>query len=442
MDVPIADDFETDDFSSTWEATGGTGLERAAAGDGPLTSFGMTDSPGGAPAPDSVHITALTTGVSVPAGTGSCMLGAMRFRRADAGSSFFYQVLSDGSPVFTNSGQANTAGSKMVAFSTTPMNGLAGHSVKLRFGYTAGPAPTAESGLWLDDIKLTCYAPLSTPPGYAFLQGTSMAAPHVTGAAGLLFSLEPSASVTEVREALLAGAEPIPSLAGKTATGGRLDIPSAMDALETGPVDDLPPEAPLLTATDPVSPANDGSPKILGSAEDESTIDIYNGEACESPAVASGTAAELESPGLAVDVPAGTTRQFTATATDAAENTSPCSEPIEYTNSTKIIVVDPGEVIVDPLREPLPGTIPAAIVPLPVLPSCKVPKLAGKTLGQAKAALSAAGCRIGKVSKPKARRGQKPPVLVVKSTAPGAGSTASGAVVALTLGPKPKRHHH
>ncbi len=344
QDVPIADDFEANDFSSTWEASGGTGMGRAAAGDGPLTSFGMTDSPGGAPAPNSVHETTLTTGVPLPVGTGACTLSGMRFRRADAGSSFFYQVLSDGSPVFTNTAKTNTAGSQMASFNTTPIKDLDGHSVKVRFGYTAGPSPTVESGFWLDDLKLSCYAPLSTPPGYAFLQGTSMAAPHVSGAAGLLFSLEPAASVTEVRAALLAGAKPVPSLAGKTVTGGRLDIPAAMDALEA---------------------------------------------------------------------------------------------------ATKVIVIDPGEVIVDPLREsPPPGTAPAATVPPPPLPSCKVPKLSGKTLGQAKAALAGAGCRAGKVSKPKARPGQKPPALVVKSSSPAAGATAAGAVVALTLGPKPKRHRH
>ena len=120
----------------------------------------------------------------------------------------------------------------MAPFNTVPITGLGGHSVKVSFGYNAGSSPTAANGIWLDDLKLTCYAPLSTPPGYEFLQGTSMAAPHVTGAAGLLFSLKPTATVTEVRDALLAGVDAIPSLAGETVTGGRLDVAKAMDSLE------------------------------------------------------------------------------------------------------------------------------------------------------------------------------------------------------------------
>ncbi len=430
MIVPIDDDFETNDFSSQWETTGGTGFGRAAPGDGPLTSFGMNDSPGGAPVPSSTHVTTLKTGAPVPAGSGSCTLSALRFRRADAGSSFFYQVLSDDSPVFTNTGSASTVGSNMVRFNTVPISGLGGHSVKVRFGYTAGSSPNAESGVWLDDIKLTCYAPLSTPPGYEFLQGTSMAAPHVTGAAGLLFSLKPSATVTEVREALLAGADPNPSLAGKTVSGGRLDVAQAMDALEGLAVDKTPPAAPSLTATNPASPAPNAAPKIIGSAEAGSMVQIYLGGACKGAPTAEGTASALASPGIAVNVPDSTTSQFSATATDKANNRSGCSVPISYTNNTHFETV----IVQMPPPEPLPITrLPQS--------SCKVPRLAGKTLGQAKAALSAAGCSLGKVNRPRARKGHKAPALVVKSSSPAAGATATGGVVGLTLGPKPKKPH-
>jgi len=67
--------------------------------------------------------------------------------------------------------------------------------------------------------------------------------------------------------------------------------------------------------------------------------------------------------------------------------------------------------------------------------------LAGKTLAQAKSALSSAHCSLGRVTKPKPKPGHRPPALVVKSTSPPAGATTTGAVN-LTLGPKPNRHHH
>ena len=81
-------------------------------------------------------------------------------------------------------------------------------------------------------------------------------------------------------------------------------------------------------------------------------------------------------------------------------------------------------------------TVTVSAVPLP---RCVVPKLKGKTLGQAKTALSRAHCRLGKVHKPKPRKHHKLPKLVVTSSSPRAGaSRPNGTKVGLTLGPAPK----
>jgi IPT/TIG domain-containing protein/PASTA domain-containing protein/List-Bact-rpt repeat protein len=87
-----------------------------------------------------------------------------------------------------------------------------------------------------------------------------------------------------------------------------------------------------------------------------------------------------------------------------------------------------------PVPTPTPTPTP---VPAPTPPStCLVPKLAAKSLGQAKSALKAAHCALGKVTKPKKSKG----ALVVKSTSPGAGKVlADGSKVNLKLGPKPKK---
>src|SRR5262249_43077424 len=126
--------------------------------------------------------------------------------------------------------------------------GLGGHSVQLRFTYAAGATPTASSGVWLDNLSLDFITPVSATTGYKVLEGTSMAAPHVTGAAALLFSLKPSATVSEVRQALLSPTTPTPSLANKTVTGGRLDVSRAIDAL-------VPPDTAIAAA--PQDPTSD-----------------------------------------------------------------------------------------------------------------------------------------------------------------------------------------
>lgn len=72
--------------------------------------------------------------------------------------------------------------------------------------------------------------------GFRYLDGTSFSAPMVAGAAALVLAAQPVASTAQLRGALLAGVKPLPSLAGRTVTGGRLDAQGALLA--------IPPAAP------------------------------------------------------------------------------------------------------------------------------------------------------------------------------------------------------
>ncbi len=60
--------------------------------------------------------------------------------------------------------------------------------------------------------------------GYSSYSGTSMATPHVTGGAALYASTHAGATAEQIKAAILGSAVPTPSLAGKTVTGGRLDV--------------------------------------------------------------------------------------------------------------------------------------------------------------------------------------------------------------------------
>jgi subtilisin family serine protease len=440
--TPFEDTFAIDDFASKWPATGTNGgFERT--GESPLASFGMTDVIG--PAIASTVRETISAPLTIPP-NGGCRLHQTRRVALSSGDHFQYRVLLNGAEVEkAGSEPGNTEKPGLEKrFLDLPAAFDAGGEAQVLFRFTAGSAPAQESGVWLDDISITCVQAVGQADSYGFLEGTSMAAPHVAGAAALLFSREPAATVTEVRDALLSGVDPVPSLAGKTVSGGRLNASKAMDIIEGAepPGDEEAPAAPQLTSTSPASPANENHPRIIGTAEAGSTVHIYASDTCAGAPVATGTAEELASPGIAVAVPDDSISFFSATATDAALNTSACSNPIVYGEQTS-----GGETVVEELP---PGTVagieaairgaspPAAIQPL-AKPSCTAPRLIGKTLGQAKAALVAAHCSLGKVTKPKARKGRKLGSLVVVSAA-----GAAGGKVDLTLGPKPKakKHHH
>lgn len=60
--------------------------------------------------------------------------------------------------------------------------------------------------------------------GYASYNGTSMATPHVTGAAAMYAARHPGATAAQIKAAILNNAAPTPSVQGKVATNGRLNV--------------------------------------------------------------------------------------------------------------------------------------------------------------------------------------------------------------------------
>ncbi len=121
----------------------------------------------------------------------------------------------------------------------------------LRFRLRTNAGGTYD-GVALDDLTVLCVPPLDTYTGardeFEFDQGTSMAAPHVAGTAVLLLSLDPGMSAATLRSRILGSVDRLPALAGKVATGGRLNAARAL-----APPPSAPPPAPPLPPPPPAA---------------------------------------------------------------------------------------------------------------------------------------------------------------------------------------------
>ena len=106
---------------------------------------------------------------------------------------------------------------------------------------------------------------------------TSFAAPMAAGAAAVLFGLDPTASPAVVKQALIDSARPVAAWAGKSVSGGVLDLDAAVrlfaqrrgitlqstTAPPSPPAPPLSPPAPPTTTAAPATPPPDRTPPTL-----------------------------------------------------------------------------------------------------------------------------------------------------------------------------------
>jgi len=112
--------------------------------------------------------------------------------------------------------------------STTNRDQLSSFS---NFGPASVPIAAPGSNIWSTYLGST----------YVSMSGTSMAAPHVSGALAILASQFQEMSAAQLKTVLLKSAEPLPALAGLVG-GGRLDLSrmlGGLDSIPPAPIEDL-----------------------------------------------------------------------------------------------------------------------------------------------------------------------------------------------------------
>jgi serine protease len=103
-----------------------------------------------------------------------------------------------------------------------------------------------------------------TAGDYLVAAGTSMAAPHVSGVAALVFARFPALGPQEVQNKILNGVDRAPGLAGYVATSGRVNALGALNARASAFAP--PPSPPALPAALPPPPASVSPPAARDTA--------------------------------------------------------------------------------------------------------------------------------------------------------------------------------
>lgn len=156
-----------------------------------------------------VHLTSNSWGGG---GYSSLLLTAIQ-QAGTAGQLFVAAAGNDGlnSDLMPNYPSSYAAGNIIAVAASTDRDARASFS-----NYGATTVDLAAPG---DDIYSTIRG-----GGYASFNGTSMATPHVAGAAALLLSVDPSLSVAELKSRIMTTVDVLPSFVNTTVSRGRLNV--------------------------------------------------------------------------------------------------------------------------------------------------------------------------------------------------------------------------
>ncbi|CAJ1430131.1 unnamed protein product [Effrenium voratum] len=120
----------------------------------------------------------------------------------------------------------------------------------------------------------------STIPGgeYASLSGTSMATPHVTGVAALVWMHRPELAAVQVKDIILRSTVPEKALENACVTGGRINARRALNLASIYPAPRPPIHAPSKVSFQDTNPlvGRIGGEAVITTPEDQSDVDFYS----------------------------------------------------------------------------------------------------------------------------------------------------------------------
>jgi len=225
------DDFEGAFDWSTWPPGNPWGLTEEASRS---SSHSLTDRPDADYLPGTLSY-AQTPAIDLSSNSGAVLTFWFK-GTSQSGDYFYVQASSNGIDfdelilvIGEDEGIYWTGSQPTFAPAAADLGAYDGNStLYLRFCFYSNGDSTVEEGWFFDDITITVASSTYNGTEYQFLQGTSMAAPHVSGIAGLIKAFNPSLTHTEIKLAIESSTDPKASLSGSVATGGRVNAYNAI----------------------------------------------------------------------------------------------------------------------------------------------------------------------------------------------------------------------
>lgn len=216
-----------DDFAGAlaW-VTGGTGDSWG------LQSAGLSDSPAGNYAAGT-NSWARSPLIALSS-NGGCQLNYMLVLDTVQNADFLYtEVSTNGVTWSTRAARSGTTNGVQESV-TTDLSAFSGQDLYVRFRLSAGSGSPGRDGAHIDNVAVSCFSQADSSANYAFLSGTSMATPMVSGLAALIKAIDPALTNLQVEQIIESSADWKSALSGKVQTGGRINANRAVNMAALG----------------------------------------------------------------------------------------------------------------------------------------------------------------------------------------------------------------
>jgi subtilisin family serine protease len=222
----FSDNFDNSGIAWTLESPWAVTTARASSG-----AYSLEDSPGGNYG-NGINVSARPTNAIDLSGSTGTVLDFKLNGVVLAGDVLYIETSPDASTWTTRLGLYGDSGGQWVDLVADLGNLDGTPQAHFRFRLQTNSSGRAD-GVYIDDVQVTSSASQDT---YQFLSGTSMATPHVTGLAALVWSNTPTLTHLQVKARILNCVDRLASLSKKVVTWGRINAANSLNNVPAPPV--------------------------------------------------------------------------------------------------------------------------------------------------------------------------------------------------------------